>query len=467
MIGQKKLSPVELTEACLRRIDMLNPKLNAFLTVTADMARAEAKKAETAVKRGAKLGALHGIPVPVKDLEPVKGVRLTQGSLLHENDVADIDAIAVDRIRKAGGIIIGKTNTPEWGLSGTNDNRLGDSCRNPWDPTRTSGGSSGGSGAAVASGMAPLAQGSDGGGSVRIPASLCGLYGIKGTQGRVPRRHGEYSWQPINFSSVGPMTRNVRDAAILLRELSGPQKDAEYGTLGSKVPDFEAALGKGVKGLRIAWSPNLGGHLVDPEVLKACEKAAKVFEDMGADVEEADFKPAPAADVFDAWYSFFAARAWAAHPEAHHHLEDLTDYARDVLIDGREMTAEHLFHSYGRVIQYQHYARAYFSKFDLLLAPTLAVAGFKINQHPATIGGKKSPNRRLGWLLTHMFNATGNPAATVPCGFAKTGPSAGAPDGMPIGLQIIGPHEDEASVLAASAAFEEAMPWADRRPMVS
>ncbi len=459
LIAKKKLSPVELTEFCLARIEKLNPKLNAFLTVTADMARAEAKRAEASVKRGAKLGTLHGIPVPIKDLEGVKGVRLTQGSLLHTDDIATQDAIAVERIRAAGGIVIGKTNTPEWGLSGSNENRLGAPCLNPWDPERTSGGSSGGSGAAVASGMTPIAQGSDGGGSVRIPASLNGIYGIKATQGRVPRRHSSlHSWQPINFSSVGPMARNVKDAAIFLNVLAGPAGDAEYGTLPSRAPDFESALGQGVKGLRIAWSADLGGHAVDPEVRALCEKAARVFEVLGANVEEKDFKPAPAAEVFDSWYALFAARGWSAHPEAHEHLDQLTDYAREVLEDGRDMSADTLFTAYSRIISYQAYAREFFSDYDLLLSPTLAVGAFKIDKHPAVIGGRKSRNRRLNWLMTYMFNATGNPAATVPCGFNG--------DGMPVGLQIVGPHEDEASVIAASAAFEEARPWADKLPKI-
>ncbi|MSQ08028.1 MAG: amidase [Dehalococcoidia bacterium] len=460
MIVKKKLSPVELTEACLRRIEKLDPKLNAFLTITADMARTEAKAAEKAMMKGGRLGPLHGIPVPIKDLEAVRGVKLTQGSLLHKDDVATVNAIAVDRIRAAGGIIIGKTNTPEWGLSGTNDNRLGDSCRNPWDPTRTSGGSSGGTGAAVASGMTPIGQGSDGGGSVRIPASLVGIYGIKATQGRVPRRQAApHSFQPANFSSVGPMTRNVRDGAVFLKVLSGPQSDAEYGTLNEAVPDYESALGRGVRGLKIAWSPTLGGHLVDPEVKALCQKAVKVFEDAGAIIEDADFKPAPAGEQFQTWYNFFAARAWNTHPEAHDHLDQLTDYARSVLEDGRDMKSAELFLTYERIIQYQQYAREFFSKWDLLLSPTLAVAAFKINGHPATIGGKKAVHPKLGWLMTYPFNATGNPAATVPCGFNK--------DGMPVGLQITGAHCDEEVVIAASAAFEQAMPWADKLPKVS
>ena len=255
------------------------------------------------------------------------------------------------------------------------------------------------------------------------------------------------------------MTRNVKDGAIFLKVLSGPQPDAEYGTLDDAVPDYESALGRGVRGLKIAWSPTLGGHLVDPEIKALCQKAVKVFEDAGAIVEDADFKPAPAGEQFQTWYNFFAARAWNTHPEAHGHLDQLTDYARSVLEAGRDITSGDLFLTYERIVQYQQYAREFFSNWDLLLSPTLAVAAFKINGHPATIGGKKAIHPKLGWLMTYPFNATGNPAATVPCGFNK--------DGMPAGLQITGAHGDEDAVIAASAVFEQARPWADRLPKVS
>jgi len=190
LIAERKLSPVELTDLYLRRVEALNPRVNAFLTVTADEARAAARAAEDAVVRGEDLGPLHGIPTSIKDLVPTKGIRTTRGSLIYKDWVPYQDDLVVERMKGAGAIILGKTNTPEFGQSGTTENRLGDDCRNPWDPERTSGGSSGGAAASVAAGMNPIAQGSDGGGSIRIPSSFCGIYGIKGTQGRVPRRSG-------------------------------------------------------------------------------------------------------------------------------------------------------------------------------------------------------------------------------------------------------------------------------------
>ena len=263
LVAEKKLSPVELTELYLRRIAELNPKLNAYLTVAADEAMASARAAEQAVADGEVLGPLHGVPVAIKDLEMTAGIRTTFGSLLFDDHVPDSDSGVVERVRSSGAVIIGKTNTPEFGMSGTTDNRLGDSCRNPWDTTRTSGGSSGGAAAALAVGLCPLATGSDAGGSIRIPGSFCGVYGIKPTLGRVPRFGGVARPSPNPVSQPGPMAMAVRDAAVLLEVLAGPD-DRDVITLREQPPDYLADLDGGVKGLRMAWSPDLGYAAVDP-----------------------------------------------------------------------------------------------------------------------------------------------------------------------------------------------------------
>jgi aspartyl-tRNA(Asn)/glutamyl-tRNA(Gln) amidotransferase subunit A len=460
MIARKELSPVELTEATLQRIERLNPRLSAFLTVTADLARAAARAAEAAVLRGEMPGALHGIPVSIKDLEGIAGVRFTRGSLLHQNDVCPQDALAVERIRGAGAIVVGTTNTPEFGAAGTTENRLAPPCRNPWSPERTPGGSSGGAAASVAAGITAIAQGSDGGGSIRIPASFCGIYGIKATQGRVPRRHASlHSWHPLNNSSVGPMARDVRDAAILLGVLAGPSADAEYGTIPTAPPDFVGALGRGVRGLRMAWSRDFGGAPVDPEVAGLCARSARVFEELGAHVEEAEFRPDAPEIVLEAFATFSATKTFTTHPEAADRSELLTDYFRDAFERGRAVTGERLFTALSRIAAFRAYAREFLSRYDLLLSPTLAVAAFPIGQVPREIGGRPVPIPRLGYFpFTYPFNVTGNPAATVPCAFTA--------DGLPVGLQIVGRHEDEPTVLAASAAFEAARPWAARRPPV-
>lgn len=460
MIAARQLSPVELTEFTLRRVERLQPRLNAFLTVTADLALDAARRAEAAVMRGETLGALHGIPVSIKDLEGVAGVRFTRGSLLHENDVCERDSLCVERLRAAGVVIVGTTNTPEFGAAGTTENRLGGPCRNPWNPDRTPGGSSGGAAASVAAGITAIAQGSDGGGSIRIPASFSGIYGLKATQGRVPRRHsGLHSWHPLNNSSVGPLTRDVRDAAIVLNALAGPSADAEAGTIATP-PDFTAALDRGVGGLRIAWSPDFGGAPVDPEIVAVCARAARAFEELGAHVEEAAFEPDESATVLEAFVTFSATKTYATHVDATEKPDLLTDYFREALERGRAVTGERLFTALSRISSYRAYAREFFSRYDLLLSPTLAVAAFPIGQPPETIGGRKVAIPRLGFFpFTYPFNVTGNPAASVPCGFTR--------EELPVGLQIVGGHEDEMTVMAASAAFEQARPWAGRRPPVS
>ncbi|MFQ5934195.1 MAG: amidase, partial [Dehalococcoidia bacterium] len=294
LIRTKKASPVEAVDAYLDRIEALNPKLNAFLTVTADEARAEAKKAEAAVMRGDDLPPLHGIPVGVKDLEMTKGIRTTLGSLVYKDQVPEEDSIIVERLRKAGVIILGKTNTPEFGASGTTENKLGDHCRNPWDTTRTTGGSSGGSGAALAAGLCPLATGSDGGGSIRIPSSFCGVYGIKATHGRVPSPRT--SW--VLFADSGPMSRTVRDSALMLNVISG-RDPRDSLCIREDPPDFVAALNGDLKGLKVAWSPDLGYAAVDEEVLSVTRSTADLFQELGCNVEEATPASGEPFEIFD------------------------------------------------------------------------------------------------------------------------------------------------------------------------
>jgi Asp-tRNA(Asn)/Glu-tRNA(Gln) amidotransferase A subunit family amidase len=460
LIAQKKLSPVELTEACLRRVEELNPRLNAFLTITADEAMDDARNAEEAVMRGETLSPLHGVPTSIKDLELTKGVRTTKGSLAYQDWVPDQDEIVVERIRSAGAIILGKTNTPEFGLSGTTENRLGDDCRNPWNPERVSGGSSGGAAASVASGMHPIAQGSDGGGSIRIPSGFCGLYGIKGTQGRVPRRHaGISSWHPVNFSQIGPMTRTVRDAALFLQVMSGPHPEAENGTILELPPDFTTALGQGVKGLRMAWSPDLGSAAVDPEVKETAEASARVFQELGASVEIAPFK----LDIEELLNTYMALASVRSFINYGHVLEKQADLLmpniREIIEKGPTVTGVRYSTALSELEQYRAYVDDFFTKYDLLLTPTLAVPAFPCGQKPKVIGGREV-DERLGFTpFTPLFNMTRNPAASVPCGFSE--------EGLPIGLHVVGRRGDEVTILRASAAFEEARPWADKFPPVS
>ncbi len=462
LITTKKLSPVELTEAHLRRADELDPKLGIFITRTSEIALEAARAAEEAVmsaKSPDELSPLLGIPVPVKDTEAMAGVPFTLGSLPQKNAIPDKDSIPVRRLKAAGAVITGKTNTPENGFAGTTENRLGPPARNPWNPERTPGGSSGGAGAAVASGLASFATGGDGGGSIRIPAGFSGVYGFKVSQGRIPRG----GWTKgasniINNSTSGPLTRTVRDAAMALQILAGPASDSEYGVISDEPPEFEAALTKGVKGLKVGWSSDMGGNPVDPEVVTVAGDMARQLEELGAQVEEVDFRPADHADVFWTWFDYFTVKGLSASREDFdNHRDQLTDYFGEYLDRANKLSAERMWDIFVAIGQYRDYTNRYFEKYDLLLTPSLAVPAFKIGEEPDVIGGKSVPHRLWGFTpFTYLFNLTGNPAASVPAGFSA--------DGLPIGLQIVADMRNEETVLAASAALEEAKPWADKRP---
>ena len=457
VIARREVSPVEVTEVFLERIERLDGALNAYLTVTADLALDAAREAEAAVMRGDELGPLHGVPVSIKDLEMTAGVRTTSGSLLFKDRVPDTDSVVVRRTLDAGAIMLGKTNTPEYGLLGHTQNRLGDHGRNPWNTERTPGGSSGGAGAALAAGLCTISSGSDGGGSIRIPSSYCGVYGIKPTQGRVPRVTGAPMLpRAANmFSQSGPMTRTVRDAALYLQVLAGYDRE-DPGSLRVEPDDYAAAADRGASGLRIGWSADYGYATVDPEVASTCERAARVFEELGCTVEEADVG---LENVFEPFWTLFTVSAYAGVAEAVEGREDeLTDYARQFFGEGKEIPAL----EYARAVGYVDVLKAQFAdlfeRYDLLLSPTMATTAFPVGEPPETIDGKA-----VHWFsgytpFTYPINMIGHTAASVPCGLST--------EGLPIGLHVVGRSGDEGTVLAASAAFEEAWPWADARPGV-
>jgi aspartyl-tRNA(Asn)/glutamyl-tRNA(Gln) amidotransferase subunit A len=456
LIVSRKVSPVELTELFLSRIYELNPGLNAYLTVSAEEAMADARKAEAATKSDSEIGVLHGVPISIKDLNMTKGVRTTFGSRAYQNFVPDADEVAVARIRSAGAIILGKTNTPEFGLSATTENLLGDACRNPWDPERTSGGSSGGAGAGLAAGLHPLAQGSDGGGSIRIPSSMCGVYGIKPTQGRVPRPYMKPGgWG--QFSQNGPMTRSVRDAAILLQVMSGPDA-GDPTAISDQNFNFYGSLDNGVRGKKIGWSVNLGSLAVDPEVQSATEKAIRVFEELGANVEEAkiELDHQRIWELFQTvFFSDFAANYNVVLSES---SDLLGPSSRAIAQEVSTWPIHKLSLALRELEWHRESIDSVIRNYDVLLTPTLATTAFPIGDPPGVIDGQEV-NPRFGFTpFTYPINMSGHPAASVPCGFSL--------DGLPIGLHIIGQKRDEAGVLQVSAAFESAQPWADKRPVV-
>ena len=447
-IRAKRVSPVEVVKAVLDRIERLNPRLNAYCTVTAESARREAAAAEAAVMRGDALGPLHGVPVSVKDLVITRGVRTTFGSRIYENNVPQEDAPLVERLKAAGAILVGKTTTPEFGWKGVTDSPLLGITRNPWNPERTPGGSSGGAGAAVAAGLAPLAVGTDGGGSIRIPGSFCGVFGLKPTYGVIPVYPASATG---TLSHAGPMTRTVRDAALMLQVMAGPD-DRDPLSFPLEGMDFVAGLEGEIHGLRVAWSPTLGYAVVDPEVRSVTEAAAKRFSDLGCLVEEVN-------RVFDdpdpIWAPLFYAGIAARLDDSLAEWRDRMDPGLvQIVEEGRRISAVQFAKASFARATFTEAVRKFFSQYDLLLTPTLAVPSF-------AAGLEQPPNRpagsRLAWVaFTYPFNLTGQPAATLPCGFTR--------DGLPIGLQIVGRRLADATVLRAAAAYEAAAQWVERRP---
>ena len=455
-IDAKEVSIVELTELFYQRIESLNPQLNAYLALCPEQALEDAAKAQEAVQRGEAVGPLHGIPISIKDLELTKGLTSTMGSAVFRDRVPDIDSVVVERVRQAGAIILGKTNTPEFGQSGSTENLLGEPCRNPWNTAHTPGGSSGGAGAALASGLCTLATGSDGGGSIRIPASFSGVFGIKPSQGRVPR-YGGYGRPASNhFSQSGPMSRTVADTALLLQVLAGPDP-RDPGSMRETPEDYSAGLHEGVRGLRIAWSPDFGYAGVDPEVVSVTSQAAQIFQELGASVEETSLA---LDDPFPAFFDIFSTGTYASYGHLmEDHAGEFTHYVQNTLEHAATLTASDFSRALLRVDQLKRQMEEFFDHYDLLLSPTMAVPAFPIGERPSVIGGKEV-NLFWGYLpFTFPINMTGQTASSVPCGFSGSG--------LPIGLHIVGPRGAEALVLRASAAFEEARPWAHYRPPVS
>jgi aspartyl-tRNA(Asn)/glutamyl-tRNA(Gln) amidotransferase subunit A len=450
LIRTRALSPVELTRAVLDRIERLNPIVNAFCTVTPDLALAGAREAERAVMQGERLGALHGIPFSIKDLGLTEGVRTMFGSHVFAQRIGEVDAPFVRRLKAAGGVFLGKTTSPEFGWKALGDSPLTGITRNPWDTSVTTGGSSAGAGAAAALGLGPLAQGSDGAGSIRIPSSFCGIYGLKPNYGRVP------IWPVSNndyTTHAGPMTRTVADAALMLSVMAGPDPwDAT--SLEAAPADYVGQLDRGVRGLRVAWSPDLGTLRVDPDVATVVAAAARAFEQLGCAVEEVKPGFADSAEMIRCLWSCHYAGNYARYlPE----FRDRMDPGLVACIDdGLRYSAVDYVTMRGQKIAYWDSVRPVFQTYDLLLTPTVSVPALPVGR----LNPEHWPQHAWDWIgwagFSYPFNFTGQPAATVPAGFT--------PSGLPVGLQIVGRRFADLTVLQASAAFEQARPWAQRRP---
>jgi aspartyl-tRNA(Asn)/glutamyl-tRNA(Gln) amidotransferase subunit A len=453
LIRRKKVSPVEAVDAVLDRIERVNPQVNAFVTVTAEAARRQARAAERALgRRSVTLGPLHGVPFSVKDLVVTRGVRTTFGTRLFADHVPTEDAPMVERLRGAGAILVGKTNTPTFGWLGATHNLLFGPTRNPWRLDRTPGGSSGGAAAAVAAGLGPVAVGTDGGGSIRIPASFSGIVGHKPSYGRVPTHPPSGAW---SLSHIGPMTRTVADAALVLRITAGPDERDRYSLPRDGV-DYVRAIGGGVKGLRVAYAEDLGNvEAVDPEVRRTAARAARTFRELGCRLDiVAPRWPSPA----ECWHDIFGGGLAARLLPFRERRDDIEPGLYALVEEASAKPPTRYVQAWLERLAWWQGPRALFERYDLLLTPTVACPPFAVGlDHPTEIAGKGVTP--YGWIpYTYPFNLTGQPAASVPCGFTR--------DGLPIGLQIVGRRFDDATVLRAAAAFERARPWANGRPGV-
>jgi Asp-tRNA(Asn)/Glu-tRNA(Gln) amidotransferase A subunit family amidase len=455
LIRSKDLSPVELMEETLNRIEEVNPELNAFVSIRADQAMAEAKSMADRIVGGEDPGPLAGIPIGVKDLEDAKGMVTSFGSIPFKDNLAQYDSIQVARLKASGTIVVGKTNTPEFGFTGFTKNRLFGVTRNPWNPGCTPGGSSGGSAAAIASGMVPLATGSDAGGSIRIPACYSGCFGFKPSYGRVP-----LGPVPVNHISrtltQGPLSRTVGDAALYLDCVAG-YHPMDPDSLPSPGVSYLECLNDHPLSLKIGFSPTLGYARVQHDIMALVEDSVRQFEKMGHSVEIWDGE---IPDVGQAWSELTSCDIYAQvhqdlekfRPELGKTLVMSLDHAKTLSLDNH-IKNQKIRSDLNRILW------EFFERFDLLLTPTMPTEAFSAKgPPPKEIDGHPIP--LLGAVaFTYPFNLSGHPAATVRVGLTDTG--------LPAGLQIVGPRHRDDLVLKAAHAYEQACPWNDLWPETS
>ena len=448
----KSLSPVEATQAYLQRISTHNDKVNAFVTLCEEEALAEAKQAETDIAAGNWRGPMHGIPIGHKDLYKTAGIRTTAGSLVLENDVPDEDATAVTRLKQAGVVMLGKLNTHEFAYGPTNDSSMFGPCRNPWDTERFSGGSSGGSGAAVALRMCAGATGSDTGGSVRMPSACCGITGLKPTYGRASRT-GLYTmcW---TMDHCGPLVRSAEDAALMFQPMAGPDgRDA--AAADREVPDFTSALGDDIKGLKIGLPRRYFFDRALPEIETAADQAIAVLEGLGAEVQEVDIpyiEYAPAAAMVH-----YLTESRAYHDDHIWTIGDrYTDQVRLHLEIGQYVLAKDYMHADRYRTMLGHAFADVLAQVDVLAMPGLPLTAQPLGQDTIDIRGETESVWHAILRNTEPFDLTGLPALVMPNGFAS--------DGMPMSLQIVGRPFDEPGVLKVGHAFQQATDWHTRRP---
>jgi len=451
-----ELSCREVMEAHLAQIERVNPIVNAIVTrIPSEQALAQADAADDARLQGQEIGPLHGLPIAHKDLVPTKGMRTTFGSPIFKDFVPEEDGLIVERLKKAGAITIGKTNTPEFGAGSQTFNPVFGETLNPYDTTKTCGGSSGGAAVSLACGLLPLADGSDMGGSLRNPGNFCNIAGFRTSPGRVPVWPRLVGWFPIPVQ--GPMARTVQDVALMLSTIAGPDPRgpmaiAEPGSV------FAQPLDRNFKGVKIAWSKDLGELPVDPRVTQVLEDQRHVFDDLGCILEEGqpDFRDAD--EVFKVW------RAWSFELQYGDLMQKQRDLMKDTVIwnieEGRKLTGPQIGRAEIKRTELYHRVRKFMETYDFLICPVNQVPPFDINQpYIEEIDGVKMETY-IDWMKScYYITVTGLPAISVPCGFT--------PEGLPVGMQIVGRHNDDFGVLQLANAFEKATEFRKRRPAVA
>jgi len=454
-IASRELSARDLVECHLARIEQVNPGLNAIVTLTPERALEQAARADELQALGRDLGPLHGLPIAHKDLVATAGIRTTYGSPLYADHVPVNDELIIERLRRAGAVTVGKTNTPEFGAGSQTFNEVFGATCNPYDVTKTCGGSSGGAAVALAAGMIPIADGSDTGGSLRNPANFCNIVGFRPSPGRVPQWPAELGWFPISVQ--GPMARWVEDVALMMTAIAGPDSRSPIAIAESS-EIFARPLDRGFAGTRIAWSRHLNDLPVDRRVTETIDAQRATFADLGCEVEDADPDFRDADEIFKAW------RAWKFELRFARLLESDRDRLKETIIwnaeEGKKLTGPQLSRLEARRTQLFHRMRTFMDKYEFLIAPVSQVPPFDINTpYIKEIEGIEMETY-IDWMKScYYITVTGHPAISVPCGFTA--------DGLPVGVQIVGRHQDDFGVLQLAYAFQQATRFAARQPRLA
>ncbi len=455
LIRTKQLSAREALAEHLKQIERVNPKVNAIVTLVAEMAQAAAAKADEKQAHNEALGPLHGLPAAHKDLVETRGIRTTFGSLLYKNYVPSEDDLIVERLRAAGAITIGKTNTPEFGAGSQTFNKVFGATRNPYDLNKTCGGSSGGAAVALACGMTPVADGSDTGGSLRNPAAFCNVVGFRPSIGRVPNPKAAFGWSTLSTS--GCLGRSTADLALALSAIAGPDPRAPL-SIHEPGEHLARPLDRDLKGVRVAWFKDLGGVPFDLRVRTIVDGHRKTFESLGCIVEQAE------PDFALAEISFRVLRAWnsanAYGARLKEHPEAFKDTLKGEIEEGLRLTGTDVAHAETAHTQLWRRFQAFLDRYEYFILPTTQVPAFDINTpYPTGIAGVKFENY-IDWMKSCWYiSATANPAASVPAGFT--------PEGLPVGIQIVGRDKEDFGVLQMAHAFEQATGYGKKRPSVA